>query len=125
MPALQRETFYTDGRHLYDPTGKKTILRGINLPLLDDWKFPPDNRLADLARTGANAVRIQWYIDYRDAARPAYTVADLDRVLLECRANRVIAVLGLWDVTCKPDPALVNTRLTPWWTLAGPSARTS
>src|SRR4051812_21007766 len=33
---LQRETFYIEGRHLHDPNGHKIILRGINLPLLDD-----------------------------------------------------------------------------------------
>src|SRR5690349_2685165 len=71
----QRETFYTDGRHLHDPNGQKIILRGINLPLLDDWDFPPSDKLADLEQTGANAVRIQWYIAYGDADRPAYTIA--------------------------------------------------
>ena len=64
---LQRETFYVEGRHLHDPNGKKIILRGINLPLLDDWDFPPNDKLADLEQTGANAVRIQWYINYGNA----------------------------------------------------------
>src|SRR5690349_112657 len=41
---LQRETFYTEGRHLYDPNGNKIVLRGINVPLLDDWEFPPNNK---------------------------------------------------------------------------------
>src|SRR5690242_7377048 len=56
-----RETFYTEGRHLHDPNGQQIILRGINLPLLDDWSFPPGDKLADLEQTGANAVRIEWY----------------------------------------------------------------
>lgn len=68
---LQRETFYTDGRHLHDSHGNKIILRGINLPLLDDWNFPPGDKLTDLEQTGANAVRIQWYINYGNAERPA------------------------------------------------------
>ena len=97
---LQRETFYTEGRHLHDPNGKKIILRGINLPLLDDWDFPPGDKLADLEQTGANAVRIQWYINYGNAQRPAYTLADLDAFLTQCKAKRMIPILGLWDVTC-------------------------
>ncbi len=113
---LQRETFYTDGRHLHDPNGKKIILRGINLPLLDDWNFPPNDNLADLEQTGANAVRIQWYINYGNADRPAYTLADLDGVLTQCKANHMIPILGLWDIPCPDDATLVNTRLIPWWT---------
>src|SRR5262245_10249514 len=70
----QRKTFYTNGRHLYDPKGDKVILRGINLALLDDWSFPEKNKLADLEKTGANAVRIQWYVDYGNAARPASSI---------------------------------------------------
>ena len=113
---FQRETFYTDGRHLHDPNGNKIILRGINLPLLDDWNFPPSDKLADLEQTGANAVRIQWYINYGNAERPPYTIADLDAFLTKCKANRMIPILGLWDVTCQAGAALVNTQLIPWWT---------
>ena len=37
---LPRKTFYTDGRHLHDPNGKKIILRGINLPSAGRLEFP-------------------------------------------------------------------------------------
>ena len=37
---LQRETFYTDGRHLHDPNGNKIVLRGINLPSAGRLEFP-------------------------------------------------------------------------------------
>jgi mannan endo-1,4-beta-mannosidase len=113
--ALARETFYIDGRHLYEPNGNKIILRGINLPLLDDWSFPPSSKLADLEQTGANAVRMQWHINYGNAARPAYTLADLDAFLTQCKAMHMIPILGLWDVTCQTDATLVNTQLIPWW----------
>jgi mannan endo-1,4-beta-mannosidase len=111
-----RLTFYTDGRHLHDPNGNKVILRGINLPLLDDWNFPQSNKLADLVQTGANAVRIQWYLNYGNPSRPTYTLADLDTFLTQCKVSSIIPILGLWDVTCQPDPTLVNTQLMPWWT---------
>ncbi|WAK02310.1 cellulase family glycosylhydrolase [Methylobacter sp. YRD-M1] len=114
--ALARQTFYIDGRHLYEPNGNKIILRGINLPLLDDWSFPPSNKLADLEQTGANAIRIQWYINHGNAARPTYTLADLDAFLTQCKTKRMIPILGLWDGTCQADATLVNTQLIPWWT---------
>jgi mannan endo-1,4-beta-mannosidase len=65
----QKNTFYTEGRYLHDPNGKKIILRGINLPLLDDWDFPQRDKLTELEKTGANAVRIQWYKDYGNPDR--------------------------------------------------------
>lgn len=111
-----RETFFTQGRHLYDPNGIQIILRGINLPLLDDWNFPPNDTLGDLEQTGANAVRIQWYTNYGSPERPAYTLADLDALLTKCKALHMIPILGLWDVTCQADATLVNTQLIPWWT---------
>jgi mannan endo-1,4-beta-mannosidase len=114
--VVQRETLYTEGLYLYDPNGQKIILRGINLPLLDDWNFPPNSKLADLEQTGANAVRIQWYINFENADRPAYTIADLDVFLSQCKASRIIPILGLWDVTCQADTTLMNTQLIPWWT---------
>jgi mannan endo-1,4-beta-mannosidase len=109
-------TLYTKGRYLYDSFGNKVILRGINLPLLDDWDFPQTDKLAELEKTGANAVRIQWYKDYGQSDRPAYTIADLDNFLTRCKTSRIIPVLGLWDLTCNPDVNLLNTQLIPWWT---------
>jgi len=101
---------------LYDSLGNKVILRGINLPLLDDWNFPQTDKLAELEKTGANAVRIQWYKDYGQSDRPAYTIADLDNFLTRCKTSQIIPVLGLWDLTCNPDVNLLNTQLIPWWT---------
>ncbi|OKH10996.1 glycoside hydrolase [Fischerella major NIES-592] len=109
-------TLYTKGRYLYNSLGNKVILRGINLPLLDDWDFPKTDKLAELEKTGANTVRIQWYKDYGQSDRPAYTIADLDNFLTRCKASRIIPVLGLWDLTCNPDVNLLNTQLIPWWT---------
>lgn len=115
----RRDTFYVEGRHLYDPDGNKIILRGLNLPLLDDWGFPAGDKLADVELTGANAIRIQWYINYPrrpdDPERPAYGAADLDTFLTRCKANHMIPILGLWDVTCNKNVALLNTQLMPWW----------
>jgi mannan endo-1,4-beta-mannosidase len=111
-----QSAFFTRGANLYNPYGIKVVLKGINLPLLDDWGFPQSNTLAELAQTGANAVRIQWYKDYGQPSRPAYSVADLDRFLSECRKLSIIPILYLNDLTCQADPNLLNSQLLPWWT---------
>jgi mannan endo-1,4-beta-mannosidase len=119
--AQTRDAFYTQGRYLYDRLGNKVILRGINLPLLDDWNFPQQDKLAELEKTGANAVRIEWYKEYPlpqpdQPPRPDYSLQDLDAFLARCKANRIIPILGLWDLTCNSDVTLLNTQLIPWWT---------
>jgi mannan endo-1,4-beta-mannosidase len=112
----KRTTFYTKGRYLYDSLGNNIILRGINLPLLDDWNFPQSDKLAELEKTGANAVRIQWYKNYGQPSRPGYSIKDLDKFLTKCKMNRIIPILFLSDLTCNPDANLLNTQLISWWT---------
>lgn len=113
-----KSVLHTSGRYLYDSSGEKIILRGINLPLLDDWDFPQSDKLAELEKTGANAVRIQWYKDYGQPSRPAYSIEDLDRFLTRCKVSQIIPIIGLWDLTCGSDTTLLNTQLIPWWTSA-------
>jgi mannan endo-1,4-beta-mannosidase len=113
------------GRHLYDSGGSKTILRGINLPVLDDWNFPPNPTLdgydvpSYLADTGANAVRIQWYMNY-DAGRddhrdPSYDISHLDALLEKCREKKLVPIVGLWDGTSKCTIERLNAEFVPWW----------
>lgn len=116
QPSQTKNTLYTKGRYLFDSSGQKIVLRGINLPLLDDWNFPQSDRLAELEKTGANAVRIQWYKDYGQPTRPAYSLQNLDNFLAKCKANKIVPILGLCDLTCKSDATLLNTQLIPWWT---------
>jgi len=88
--------------------------------LLDDWNFPGSDKLAELEQTGANSVRIQWYMEYPTSgsppSRPPYSVTDLDNFLTRCKTYRMIPILGLWDFTCNPDPGLLDTEVTTWWT---------
>lgn len=121
LPSLvkaqnKKTTFYTEGRYLYNRFGENIILNGINLPILDDWNFPQSDKLAELKKTGANAVRIQWYKDYGQPNRPSYSISDLDNVLTRCRKSRIIPIVVLADLTCNSDPQFLNTQLIPWWT---------
>ncbi|MEH2422788.1 MAG: hypothetical protein V7K48_18290 [Nostoc sp.] len=83
---------------------------------MDDWNFPQGDKLAELEKTGANTVRIQWYKDYGQPNRPSYSISDLDNVLTRCRKSRIIPIVVLADLTCNSDPQLLNTQLIPWWT---------
>lgn len=114
--TILRQTLFVRGRFLYDTGRKRIILRGVNLPLLDDWNFPGSDKLTEVEQTGANAIRIEWYKDYGNQDRPPYTVTDLDDFLTKCKTNRMIPILGLWDFTCQNDPNLLNAQLISWWT---------
>jgi mannan endo-1,4-beta-mannosidase len=108
--------FYVDGRYLYDNGGRKIVLRGVNLPLLDDWGFPGSDKLAEIDKTGANAIRIQWYVAY--PSRPLYGVGDLDLFLEKCRSKAIIPILMLADFTSQSTIERLNDTLVPWWTRA-------
>ena len=108
-------TMQVNGRFLYDANNQKMILRGANLPLLDDWSFPGSDKLTELEKTGVNTVRIQWYINYGNPSRPAYTLTDLDNFLTKCKNNFIIPVLELHDFTCGSDVTVLNSQAIPWW----------
>jgi mannan endo-1,4-beta-mannosidase len=120
-PVL-KANLYVSGRFLHDRHGNQVVLRGVDLPLLDDWSFPGSDSLSELAKTGANAVRIQWYMNYGDASRPAYSITDLGSFIDQCVAAQIVPIVMLADDTCQSDPTLVNTQMVPWWTSAAVAA---
>ena len=65
-----RETFFTDGRDLFDPNGTKVILRGVNkMSVWDDNDPTGDIYFAEIRKTQANSVRIVWAITERPEAQ--------------------------------------------------------
>ena len=111
-------TMQVNGRFLYDADNQKTILVGANLPLLDDWDFPASDKLTELEKTGANAVRIEWYMNYGQPTRPAYSLTDLDNFLTKCKTNKMIPIVDIHDFTCGSDISVLNSQIIPWWTSA-------
>lgn len=117
----QSDTMYVNGRFLYNHAGEKITLKGINYPVLDDWNFPGNmnngnERMKEIEKTKANTVRLEWYNNYGQPARPAYTLAHLDSLLTRAARMRMIPVTGLWDVTCSNDWNAFATAVTAWWT---------
>lgn len=115
----QKDSLYVQGNQLKNKCNESVILRGVNYSVLDDWSFPANlktggERLSEIVKSGANAVRIQWYENYNQTGRPAYTVADLDSLLTRCARYQMIPVIGLWDLTCSNDWPLFNQHVN-WW----------
>ncbi len=113
--------FYTSGKQVLDPCGNEFIIRGVNYSLLDDWDFPGNMNdggelSAQIIRANPNTVRIQWYVDYGQATRPAYNLSHLDSVLARFTRAGIVSMIELHDLTCKSDDAAFNADLLAWWT---------
>jgi mannan endo-1,4-beta-mannosidase len=96
--------FHVLGRHLYDRCGERVVLRGVNKMIIwTDIDGVPS--CAEIARTGANAVRMVWLTDG--------SAAELDEAIGNCVAAGLIPMvelhdgIGDWSVL----PALVD-----YWT---------
>jgi mannan endo-1,4-beta-mannosidase len=104
--GLVGDGFHVVGRHLYDRCGERVVLRGINKMII--WMdIDGEPSCAEIARTGANAVRIVWLMD-----GPA---EDLDIAITNCVAAGLIPLVELHDGT--GDWSMLP-QLVDWWTSA-------
>ena len=95
------DTFYTEGRHLFEPAGKKVILRGINKRSVWDESDPTgDTYFAEMRKTEANSVRIVWAIT-KDLklGGPQIDLESLDELITNARKNQLIPMVELHDAT--------------------------
>ncbi|RCX17535.1 mannan endo-1,4-beta-mannosidase [Anaerobacterium chartisolvens] len=82
--------FKVEGRFLYDNTGEKVILYGVNkMSIWMDKDGVPS--FSEIAKTGANSIRIVWTMDG--------TAEELDTVIRNCRAEHMIPMVELHDAT--------------------------
>lgn len=98
--------FRVEGRFLYDNTGEKVILYGVNkMCIWTDKDGVPS--FSEIAKTGANCVRITWGVDG--------SAEDLDTVIRNCRAEHMIPIIELHDATgdWSKLPLLVNYWVRP------------
>lgn len=126
-------TITVSGKNLVLPGGQSFVLRGINYPIIDEglatlgtparYKFKID----EAAKTGANAIRIQWYTngthwldDAGEGGAPG-TVdgllnnGTLSNIIGYCYEKGMIPILVVQNTVCKSDWNYFNTVALPWW----------
>jgi mannan endo-1,4-beta-mannosidase len=86
-------TFTVDSATLLDPCGEALVLRGVNAGIA----FPNDptaKQLPEIAKTGANAVRLtfRWLYDKSDPA-------EVETALQVMSANNMVALPSVWDAS--------------------------
>jgi mannan endo-1,4-beta-mannosidase len=102
--AKSVDHLHVRGRHLYDRCGEEVVLRGINEMVI--WTAPEGQTFGEIAKTGANSVRVVWTI--KD--HPGHH--ELDRVLARAIEARLIPIIELHDAS--GDLAQVS-RVVDFW----------
>lgn len=98
--------FRVEGRFLYDGCGEKVVLRGVNKMVI--WTDRDgDPAFAEIAKSGANVVRISWLMEG--------SAAELDIVLQNAIRNQLIPMVDLHDAIGKWKrlPELVDYWVRP------------
>lgn len=98
LSAPAQTTLQVKGRHLNDPSGKKIILRGVNEMFIWSNDLAGEKTLPEIARTGANVVRLVWL---SSTENPRGTAANLDALITNCIANGMIPMPELHGATGK------------------------
>lgn len=98
--ANDKSGFFVQGRFLYTKDNEKVVLRGVNHMFI--WTDREGKVVPEIAKTGANVVRIVWNMLGR--------VSDLDHIIRECIANNMIPMPELHDASGRWDklPDLLN-----------------
>ena len=94
-----------DGRHLKTPCGKKVILRGVNEMFIWSNDRTGKETLPEIAKTGANCVRLVWTTQ----GDPS----ELDQLITNCIANKMIPIPELHDATGEIDGV---PKIVDYWT---------
>jgi mannan endo-1,4-beta-mannosidase len=117
--AAQRY-IHTSGKYLLGPCDDTLLLKGVNYAPYN-WGYDISSlEIAQIALSGANAVRMVWYSNNPDPYTNAVygNFVALDSAISKCVQNKMIAVVEIHDYTCSTDTTgLLN--LSTWWTQAG------
>ena len=91
--ASAKPGFFVQDRFLYSKDNEKVILRGINHMFI--WTDREGKTIPEIAKTGANCVRIVWNTRGR--------VSDLDNIITQCISNGMIPIPEIHDTTGNLD----------------------
>lgn len=89
MMAIAKPGFFVQDRFLYSKDNEKVILRGINHMFI--WTDREGKTIPEIAKTGANCVRIVWNTRGR--------ISDLDNIIGLAIANGMIPIPEIHDTT--------------------------
>ncbi|WP_300659873.1 cellulase family glycosylhydrolase [Fluviicola sp.] len=112
--SAQTDYIHTDGKYILGPCGDTLHLKGINYAPYNWGNEINDQRIAEIAQTGANAVRMPWYWS-NPGANVYYDYVALDSIISKCVQNKLIVILELHDFTCENDPNELISGAA-WWT---------
>lgn len=89
--------FFVHGRYLYDPSGNKVILRGVNKMSVYEKIEDSEGAISfpEIRKTGANSVRIVW----KTTPDTPATRAVLDALITNAKNNKLIPMIELHDAT--------------------------
>ncbi len=96
--------FYVEGRFLKDKNGDTVILKGLNYTAI--WMDPQGTKIAEMEKTGANAIRIVW--------STGGSVAALDTIITRVINNHMIPIPEVHDLTGKELSELPS--VVSYWT---------
>ncbi len=116
LPGVQ-PTCYVRGRTLFDPCGSAVVLKGVNKMVFFDNADPEGAAtFPEIAKSGANCVRIVWQMKDDNTGRPSSTQR-LDRIITNARQNGLLPIVGLWDFTNTPDGGFSKlSEYADYWT---------
>lgn len=83
--SADAQTMYVEGSELFDRCGEKIVLRGVNEMVVWSPGKDGDPEFSEIAKTGANAVRIVW--------NEEGTAAELDTAIENALAQQLIPMI--------------------------------
>lgn len=125
-----RSALYVSGTSLKNQQGDSILLKGINTGMVENGNISLTNAtdynayIDEMAKTGANAVRMTWYIDSSQKSwrgsilESVRTQGHLENMLKRCRKNRMIPILTIHDhqQSCNlVNWQFFNDRIAAWW----------
>ncbi|MFG3341344.1 cellulase family glycosylhydrolase [Glycomyces sp. NPDC048151] len=99
----QPNGFHVVGSDLVDANGNVFIMRGSTHPY--EWYRDRDQSISDMSDLGANTVRVVLGSGQQWGPTPA---ANVEAIIADCKANRVVCVLEVHDTTGYADTSAPN-----------------
>jgi len=105
---IDNPTITVNGKYIIAPCGDTIIPKGVNYAVYN-WGWDTlENLFPEIAKTGANTVRIVWYANSDGLAYN--NLAFLDSALSRCIQHKMIPILELHDQTCLDNKdAIIET----------------